>query len=40
MFHQKFGFHSKISIKKKDSLVLNFSNIIHEKKESINKDLN
>ena len=26
--------------KKKDSLVLNFSNIIHEKNESINKDLN
>ena len=40
MYHLKFGFHLRIWTKKKDSLVINFSNIVHDKKESINQDLN
>ena len=36
MCHQKYGSHFKILIKK-DSLLINFSNIIHDKKETINK---
>ena len=38
MCHQKYGSHFKILIKKKDSLLINFSSIIHDKKEVINLD--
>ena len=36
----KIWFSFKNMDKKKDSLVINFSNIVHDKKESINQDLN
>ena len=38
MCHQKYGLRFKILIKK-DGLLVNFSNIIHDKNETINKDL-
>lgn len=36
----KIWFSFKNMDKRKDSLVINFSSIVHDKKESINKDLN